>query len=734
MANNYTPDEIQDIFDEYHRNLAAGIPVSKDLAERLKDATTGVKNYTFAMNQSLRSLGSSVKTLGFDLSKGANGAAVFNNSIEAGADVVDKFASKFGILGTVIGGVIKAGGMYVSAVNKQSDALYKSFQDISKTGSLGAGGMSEVFSSMQKFGYAVDELGQMQSLLAQNSTALAKFGGTAYDGARSLADVSNELQRGKLGERFRNMGLSVDDINQNAAGYIKTQVSLGRSRIDVEKNLTAETSKYIEQVVAVQKLTGQTREQLEEKQAQASREEAFAYQQYELKKKAAAGDAQAQKEYERNLALSRILDGKAREQFIAGVGGDVAAMGDLMRTAPETVEKILNGGDLPSVLQSLAKEGQTAVDNLGPLAKFHGFNNFLLPIDQLLEITSQYGGKNMNEVLKAIDRNKETTDDATKSQTSLQMSQMNTRQAMENLVNAGIGPVTSAMQTLAEIIESIVGMLPNFKQKGYGAGGTGSKGGSLASTGAGALSGAAIGTAFGGPVGTVIGAGVGAAAGFFGYELGGGSSAGGKPETVLDFGGQSGSRDNFLKLDRDMQGRIVTAGENYMKVTGNKLKINSAFRDREDQERLYNETVAAGRPGVGPNGMPVAKPGTSSHESGYAVDIEQGKSDREAINALNNQGLFQTVANDPVHFAYKKISGAFGWNGTVSGPMSGYSPNLLMHGTEQLSIRPAASMSSDDSVGGSSSSNVELISKIDDLIYIAKSQLQVNEKILKYQH
>jgi hypothetical protein len=82
------------------------------------------------------------------------------------------------------------------------------------------------------------------------------------------------------------------------------------------------------------------------------------------------------------------------------------------------------------------------VDNLGPLAKFHGFNNFLLPYNELQKLVSQYGTESFEELMKAAEKNALTVDDATKDQTKMLMAQMNTRQAFESLVNNGIDPVT----------------------------------------------------------------------------------------------------------------------------------------------------------------------------------------------------------------------------------------------------------------------------------------------------
>jgi hypothetical protein len=237
---------------------------------------------------------------------------------------------------------------------------------------------------------------------------------------------------------------------------------------------------------------------------------------------------------------------------------------------------------------------------------------------------------------------------------------------------------------------------------------------------------------------------LGGATGLAGYKLFGGEGGGTgitgglKPGDVLQVNsGTGGSEAAFMALDREMQGRILSAGKQYFDTTGKKLIINSAARSRAEQERMYNEAR------VGPDGRrynkygnPVAPPGRSSHESGFAVDIQQGADgDRVAIDALNRQGLFQTVAGDPPHFAMrgKNISGAFGYQGTISGPMSGYRPNIIAHGTEQISIRPAEPAGT-GALGAKGLEVFEnLVQRMDELVYISRNTLGVNEKILKYQ-
>jgi hypothetical protein len=145
---------------------------------------------------------------------------------------------------------------------------------------------------------------------------------------------------------------------------------------------------------------------------------------------------------------------------------------------------------------------------------------------------------------------------------------------------------------------------------------------------------------------------------------------------ILKFGTGSGSQQNFEGLTPTFKDAVTAAASEYNSVTGNKITINSAKRDSADQQRLYDESVAAGRPGRGPTGMAIGKPGHSLHEKGEAVDI-QNYNDNLAVSAFNRQGLLQKVPNDPVHF--QAMKGAM-----LNGPMSGYPVAGTMHGPEAI--------------------------------------------------
>lgn len=157
------------------------------------------------------------------------------------------------------------------------------------------------------------------------------------------------------------------------------------------------------------------------------------------------------------------------------------------------------------------------------------------------------------------------------------------------------------------------------------------------------------------------------------------------PESLLQFTARSGSKDNFEKLNGAIKNRVLAAASEYNSITGKKFIINSGFRDPDDQVRLWNETLKRGTPGISPEGNRVAPPGSSRHERGLAVDI-QNYDDPAAVAALNKQGLFNPIPSDKPHFQLAQAA----LGGIFSGPRTGYP--IEMHGTEMVTPLDANSI------------------------------------------
>jgi hypothetical protein len=109
---------------------------------------------------------------------------------------------------------------------------------------------------------------------------------------------------------------------------------------------------------------------------------------------------------------------------------------------------------------------------------------------------------------------------------------------------------------------------------------------------------------------------------------------------------------------------------------------------------------------------------------GRAVDIQSDQRQfLESAGLLGTYG-FKPLAGDPPHIS--AASGAI-----ISGPTSGYKPNLTMHGTEAIvplngSTANAAGLGTDPGV------MMAQLEKMDEMISVLKSQLSVSTKLLAY--
>ena len=465
MADQYTPEEIRAIFEEYNDAVKSGSPVTAEMTARMKDASAGIKNYTAQLNASLKSLGSSILGVVGAMKDGKQGASAYNDSINAAADAIDAFASRFGILGKILGTLITAGARYAAEVNKQSDALFDTYKNLSQSGLSDAGGMRSIFDNMQKFGYGIEQLGDMTALLKANSKELAAFGGTAASGTKAFADAAADIQRSEVGKSLQMLGKTPDDINKGMAMFIKNQQTYGVSSANINQNLAQKSAEYVKNLDLLSKLTGESAEGLNAKLEEAKAEDAFAATQYELKKKAAAGDQAADRQYKKNEELAQRLEGEARKEFIRGAGGDISAFSKTLLTAPGAVQDFLDPmKTADQALTTFGKEVKRNMDQTSGLAMLNSSNDAYLGFAEQAKAASRYADETAEQQKDRAKAEQELQQKAlepgTKAQVELRIEQMKTRDSLQTMINKGIVPVTNAMKTLAGATETVTSLAP----------------------------------------------------------------------------------------------------------------------------------------------------------------------------------------------------------------------------------------------------------------------------------
>ena len=483
MADQAPNEEFLRLQEETNRIIEKGLPLrQQDLEHAEKNRELNLK-----INAQLAQTSQSLKALGKSALDGQLGVTQFNQGIDATATgfkalstflgTLQLFAGPLGIALKVLTFGVGLAAKAFKTVNEQSEALFKSYQDLSKTGQSAAGGMTEVFNNMQKFGYGIKELDQMTALLKENSVALAAFGGTAATGSKAFADAAGQIQRSDIGKTFQMMGKTPDEINKGIAGFIRQQQLAGVSSATIQKDLAQRSAEYVKQLDLMSKLTGESNEALQANRESALAESAFNQTIYELQKK---GDMAS---LERAAELQKASDLMAKtpalqKEFWQGVGGDISAMGkSLMISADAVLYTQEANFKAATFVDKFAKGADSARESLGSLYKFNALDNVLGSAKELSIVQSRYAtttAKNQEEMAKAQQEAQiEGLNPNTKAMVNARIEQMKTRDALEGLVQKGVGPATSALEGFSKVINYITEKVPltgspNTKDKPIG--------------------------------------------------------------------------------------------------------------------------------------------------------------------------------------------------------------------------------------------------------------------------
>ena len=449
MADNYSPEEIQRIQAEYAYHLERNIPISKELATEFKNASIGIKNYTQELNKSFSQLGSGVLNTVAALKDGAQGSSVFNQNIKEGSEVLANFLERIPYVGKALAALAKGASTYAIEANKQSDALYKSYQELSRFGQATASGMDDVFSTMQKFSYGIGELDQMTALLKENAQSLALFGGTVAKGTERIAATANDFKESGLQEYFLKMGVSVDNQNRAVAGYAKQLTNLGQAQGKTQAELTKGAADYLRQFEALTRLTGQTREEMEQQRAQAMAVDQFAAVISELDPKAAA-------EVQATFDILMKLDPAKARAFAESQGGFLTGSKEQNQLFQSSGGKLL--GIVDGLKKGTMRAGE-AVDQMFPKGKALEFQRNLAKMGTGADFMGGFAGslkannQSMKEAQEAADGQTEVTSDLTDAAVDLRQSQMKARDAFQSMINDGVLPATKSMAALAKVTE-----------------------------------------------------------------------------------------------------------------------------------------------------------------------------------------------------------------------------------------------------------------------------------------
>jgi len=143
------------------------------------------------------------------------------------------------------------------------DQLYKDFTQLSSASLTSAGGMTTLWKQLGQVSMSVKDFGKFNKILVEGSASLATFASSAVEGVQKFTDVAGSVIKSGLGDVFRQMGLTNEEMAEHTLKYMEQQRSLGTLQNKSATDLKIGTANYIRELDRVAALTGQSRKDQE---------------------------------------------------------------------------------------------------------------------------------------------------------------------------------------------------------------------------------------------------------------------------------------------------------------------------------------------------------------------------------------------------------------------------------------------------------------------------------------
>lgn len=177
------------------------------------------------------------------------GFTKYNSAIGSAGDAAWNVGKNFGILGGVLGGLIKVGSEVLQYQTKQADGLLTATDSLAKMGAGGAFTAEQVRKMGAGAGLTSLELDKLIKPMQSVQGGFVALGGTQAEGMKKFGemaavseDVRREFKRLGMGDQERNQSLAdfvslMNASGQAATGALGTQQGLQKAALDYTRNM-----------------------------------------------------------------------------------------------------------------------------------------------------------------------------------------------------------------------------------------------------------------------------------------------------------------------------------------------------------------------------------------------------------------------------------------------------------------------------------------------------------------
>lgn len=257
---------------------------------------------------------------------GKDGFEKYNNTIKNAGDAALSLGKNFGILGTILGGVIKGFSMVGEMATKQADDLLKATDKISQTGAANKFTAEQVRVMGAKAGLASDQMDKLIKPMTSLSGGLTVLGNSSSDGVKAFTEMTAVTKEQRMA--FQRLGFDDEARIKAQADYVSLLEKSGAGLSKSEKtgeSLRKQSLAYAENLVVLAEMSGKNVEEMKKQQEvnRATYEWKLMENKWAMDRKAAeaAGDTDKIKRIDaEKAAANKLID-------------DVGALGDPAKTA-----------------------------------------------------------------------------------------------------------------------------------------------------------------------------------------------------------------------------------------------------------------------------------------------------------------------------------------------------------------------------------------------------------------
>jgi hypothetical protein len=377
--------EMSDILSQQNRLMAEQVRNMNNIAREHKTFSGSLKNNTDATNNNTKSfrdlseeqdrlitstsklgrglefVASSIMTFGKTVMDSNHNFQKYGNVVDTVSGTIADLGKEFGVVGQVLGGIVKAGGDLLKYQFNQVDSLLKFNDTVSKLGAMNQFSSQQILEMANKAGFAAKDLDKLSGPIEKLGSNFKMLGNNASDSVKKfmeMAAVGSDTR-----QEFQRLGYSQTALVEAQADYIRSMGEIGLSlRLfgnDV-KTLQKASLEYIKNLQVMAEISGLTvEEQVKRRERVAA---TFQAQMYILEMGEKIQNAKTEKEKsDLSLQLQNTIDAAG---IIAKLFGEDAALGFMQEAygVPQTLgldqTSLQNVSDDIKKAAKLAREGR----------------------------------------------------------------------------------------------------------------------------------------------------------------------------------------------------------------------------------------------------------------------------------------------------------------------------------------------------------------------------------------